>query len=352
MADAVRIALAGYGYWGENLARNLSASGACDLRAIVERHPERAERAGAQHPATRVVGELDSALLASDVEAIVIATPASCHAEHALAAIEAGKHVLVEKPFALDLPSAEKVAAAARAAGVRVLVGHTFLFAPRFETLLGLARAGELGDIHYVSSQRLSLGRVRADCDVVWSLAPHDIAMVIQLLGLPEEVSARAGTRLHDRLADVAFITMSFASGAVAGIHVSWLDPLKVRRLAVVGTRQSALYDDVAADRPLTVVEASIARGGAPHSTDPREWNGSLGATTYPPVEDTEPLRREIDAFAGWIRGGPAPPTDLVHALDVTRVLVAIEASIAEGGAPARLPDCAPWDSSPPIPPH
>ena len=347
---AVCCALVGFGYWGANLARNLAASEATDLVAVVEPDPPSAARCRTAHPDVRVVERLEHALADPAVEAVVVATPASLHEEHALAAIEAGKHVLVEKPLALSVAGAERIRDAAARAGVCVLVGHTFLYSPPVERLAVLVRAGELGRVLYLSSQRLSLGRIRHDCNVLWSLAPHDVAIVLHLLGAaPVEVSARGARALGTDLDDVAFLTLAFPDGTVAGIHVSWLEPVKVRRLTVVGDRRAVVFDDVVPDRKLAIIDTGVARlpeFGRYDTMGEFQSTTSAGEITFPDLPAVEPLRKEVEAFALSIRTGTPPLADLDHGLAVVRVLAAAEASMREGGVPvavsgavAALPD-------------
>ena len=337
----LRCALAGYGYWGVNLARNLAQSPATELAVVAEPDPASAARSRSDHPSVPVVDYLDHVLPDVTIEAVVVATPASMHEDHALAVIAAGKHVLVEKPLALDVAGAERVRAAADRAGVCVLVGHTFLYSPPIERLAALVRAGELGRVLYLSSQRLSLGRVRTDCDVLWSLAPHDVAIVLHLLGdIPVEVSARGAGVLARGLDDVAFLTLAFPDGAVAGIHVSWLDPVKVRRLTVVGDRRTVVFDDVAPDRKLTIVDTGVSRlpeFGRYDTMGEFQSTTSAGEISVPELPSTEPLRTEVEAFATAIRTGIAPLTDLAHGLEVVRVLAAAEASMRRGGTPVEV---------------
>jgi predicted dehydrogenase len=333
----VPIAVLGFGYWGANQARNVAASDACALRVIIEPDPVRAAVASRTHPGVPVVADIDAAML-HDPEAAVIATPAGDHPEVATALLEAGLHVLVEKPFTLSGASAEGLVALADRLDRRIMAGHTFLYSSPVRYLRELIASGELGRIQYLSFQRLSLGRIRSDCNVLWNLAPHDVSIAHYLLGEDAIAASATGfTYLQPGIADVVFGTLAFPSGAGAGMHLSWLDPRKSRTVTVVGTEKMVVYDDVATDRKIEIFDAGVVDPttglGESSSMAEWQWKTRAGDVVTKKLELWEPLRRQIDEFAAWIGGGHEVPSAGAHAVAVTRSLEALDDSIAAGGS-------------------
>lgn len=256
-SEKLATCLVGYGYWGQNQARNIAASSRTDLRFIVETVDGRSRQASAAHPDVPVVADLDEAL--PNTQAVVIATPADTHHEVARRAMEAGKHVLVEKPLAMDVEQARDLLAAAEQHHVQLSVGHTFLYSSPIRRLRAMVDDGELGDLRYMSFQRRSLGRIRPDCNVMWNLAPHDISIALHLLDeTPDEVWATGFTFLQPGIEDVVFATMRMPSGVGVGLHVSWLDPRKTRQLTVVGADKMAVYDDVSIERTIQAFDSGV----------------------------------------------------------------------------------------------
>lgn len=341
MTDApVRTALAGYGYWGVNLARNLSASATTELVGVADPSPEQQERIRTDHPSVNVWSSFDELLADRSVEAVVIATPASMHEAMAFAAIESGRHVMVEKPLADTAAGADRIVAAGRAAGVIVMVGHTFLYSRPVQVLRDLVQNGDLGNVQYLYSQRLSLGRIRKDCNALWNFAPHDVSIMMHVLDArPVEVSAR-GFRFIGDVDDVCFASLEFDNGVGANIHVSWIDPRKTRLMTVVGDEQMAIYNDVSADQKLWVVDAGVARSadfGGYESMGDFQWRTRAGDIRIPHIPMPEPLRTELTAFGSACRSGEAPPTHGDHGAGVVRVLEAIDRSAASRGAPVEV---------------
>lgn len=343
MTGPVRVALAGYGYWGANLARNIAAAPSMTLVGIADSDEAQRRRAADAHPGVAVWRDFDELLAAEEVEAVVIATPATLHAEMALAALSSGRHVLVEKPLALSLADAEKVVAAGAAAGRVVMVGHTFLYSPAVRRLREFVCEGELGRIQYLYSQRLSLGRIRRDCNALWNFAPHDVSIILYLLGeRPVEVSARAMAFIQPDIADVVFATLSFPSGIGANLHVSWIDPRKTRLMTIVGDAKMVVYNDVSPDQKIWVFDAGVARSTNPtlgeyQSLGEFQWQTRAGDIIIPRLNLAEPLLMEIDAFGTACRGGEQPVTDGQHGCDVVRILEAIDRSAQHCGAPVAI---------------
>jgi predicted dehydrogenase len=337
------VALVGYGYWGVNLARNLVAADTVRLIGIADGDPGRQEAAKAAFGSLRIWPDLDSVLEDSEVEAVVVATPASTHAAIALRVLESGRHVMVEKPLALNVEDAEAVVEVADRRGRIAMVGHTFLYSPPVRRLRAYIEQGDLGAVQYLYAQRLSLGKVRQDCNALWNFAPHDISIMLHLLGeRPVEVSARGFSFITGDLEDVCFASMAFESGIGANLHVSWIDPRKARLLTVVGDRKMAIYNDVSVDQKIQVVDAGIARSSNPNlgeyaSMGEFQWRTRQGDIVIPHVSMTEPLLLQMTAFGSACRSGQPPLASARHGAEVVRVLAAIDESARRRGAPVEI---------------
>ena len=341
--EPVRTALVGYGYWGSNLARNLAAATTVSLAAITDPDTGRRHAASSDHPSARVTETLAEVLADGDVEAVVLATPAVMHAEMALAVIATGRHVMVEKPLALTVADADRIVSAADDAGVVAMVGHTFLYSPPVVRMRDYILDGELGRVQYLYSQRLSLGKIRRDLNALWNFAPHDVSIMLHLLGeRPAEVSARSFSFIQPGIDDVCFASLVFPSGVGANLHVSWIDPRKTRLMTVVGDEKMVVYNDVSADQKLWVFDAGVARSDAPTlgeyaSMGEFQWRTRAGDILIPKVEMREPLLLEMEAFGRSCRSGEPPVTSARHGAEVVRVLAAIDQSVAGGGAPVEI---------------
>ncbi|MDP9072930.1 MAG: Gfo/Idh/MocA family oxidoreductase [Actinomycetota bacterium] len=333
--------MVGFGYWGENLCRNASAAATTRLAGIADPSGPRRESAALAYPDVAVHDSVEKLLRDDAVEAVIVATPAATHRDVAIESLSEGRHVLVEKPLATSLAAAREIVAAGVVADRTVMVGHTFLFAPAVTWLKKFIDAGELGQLRYVYSQRLSLGRIRADCSALWNFAPHDLSIITHLIGeYPVEVSGRAFEFLQDGIADIAFATMSFASGAAAAVHVSWLDPRKTRLVAIVGDRKMAIYDDTSADRKIEIVDAGAERAPSEGyaSFGEFQWKTRQGDIFVPRIPYGEPLRAEITAFGAACQGGSPQPSDGVHGVEIVQILEAIDRSIGAAGASVPIP--------------
>lgn len=327
-----RVALIGYGYWGRNIARNLDDLGA--LAAIAETDPTARAAAGRKHPNTSLC-DAQGALENPALDAIAIATPAATHGALVGAALAAGKHVFVEKPLCLDLAEAACHAASAVARGSILMVGHLLHYHPAFVALAAAVGAGELGRLRYIYSHRLSLGKIRREENALWSFAPHDISMILALAGeMPERVTTNGGQYLTTGVADTTLSHLSFPNGVQAHVFVSWLHPYKDQRLVVIGERAMAVFNDVALGPEKLLLYRHKAH-----------WDGDLPvvdkADALPiPYDESEPLRRECEAFLEAIRGRLRPPSDAAEGVRVLRILDACQRSL-ETRAPALLAGAA-----------
>jgi predicted dehydrogenase len=339
----VNVALVGLGYWGPNLARNLALVNGGALHTLCDSRPDRLERLQRQYPGVRITGDLQSVLADDQVHAVVLATPVDSHFRLAMDALKAGKHVFVEKPLARTSGECEALIAQASQSNLILMVGHVFLYNAAVRRMKEYIDSGEIGEVRYVYSQRLNLGQVRNDVNALWNFAPHDLSILMHWLGAPpERVIARGYAYIQPAIEDVVFMTLDFPNGVGANVHISWLDPFKIRRMTVVGSEKMIVYDDVSADARITIYDKGVARTRRPES------QASLGSyetfaefqlllragdVLIPKVEFTEPLLLECQEFVDCIRSGEKPLTDGASGLHVVRVLEAAQASIAADGA-------------------
>jgi predicted dehydrogenase len=331
--EVLRVGVAGLGYWGPNLARNLAAIAGCELAWLCDPSPEARERQARSFPGARVTGELDDLLGDGQLDAVLLATPVSTHAQLAAAVAEAGKHCFVEKPLATTAADAERAVAAAERAGTTLMVGHLLEYHPAVTRLKELIDGEELGALRYVYGNRLNLGKLRSDENALWSLGAHDVSVVLHLIGEePQECVAHGASYVREGVQDVVFCYLRFPSGIVAHLHLSWLDPHKERRLTVVGARRMATFDDM-------LIEGKLAIYDKGFDEDARSWGEYItrsGDIFSPRVPNAEPLRLECEHFLECIRTGATPRSDGHSGLRVVRVLERLQQSLdgqAAGGA-------------------
>lgn len=333
MTDNDAVALVGFGYWGPNLARNLQSLAGDRWRYLVELSPERRERAARQHPQVRVTDDLETVLADDQVRSVVVATPAATHAPLTRRLLDAGRHVLVEKPLTLSTADAIELARLADQRGLVLMVGHTFEFVPAVRRMKQLIDTGEIGDVLYLHSQRLNLGRIQSDINAFWSIGPHDVSIANFLVGrCPQWVRAGGARYLHTDVEDVMFVDVGYPGDVLAHMHVSWLDPSKIRRTTVVGSHRMLVYDDLDSDAKLRVFD----KGADRLDTEAYgAWQYRLrdGEMYVPRLEMVEPLAAELSHFMDCARTGVRPCTDAWNGADVVAVLQAVDASLAAGGA-------------------
>lgn len=306
-----RIAVLGCGYWGSNHIRTLKALGV--LHAVSDANRARAEGFASEQDCLAI--DPDTLFARKDIDAIVMALPPQFHAEAAIKAVEHGKDVLVEKPIALTVADAERAVAAARANDRIFMVGHVLRFHPAFEKLKQLIDGGELGEVKYIHSHRLGLGKFHTENDALWDLAPHDLSMILAITGAaPIEVRGE-GAAILDHLSDFAHVHMRFANGLRSHLFASRLNPYRERRLTVVGTRAMAVFDDVEPwERKLAVYRHAVWQ-------DSGHWAFTANDPTYVPVGEGMPLTRELEHFLHCIQTRTPPLTDGEEAITVLRIL-------------------------------
>lgn len=332
-----QVAVVGAGYWGKNLVRNFAQLRA--LHTICDASKATLQTQAVLYPGVRTTTRLEEALADPDISGIVLATPAAQHAAHVEQALLAGKHVFVEKPLALEFAQGQALVEAAEARGLALMVGHILEYHPAIRLLHELIQQGELGHLLYLYSNRLNLGKVRSEENILWSFAPHDIAIITRLVGAePISVTAAGQSYLQSGIADVTLTTLTFASEVRGHIFVSWLHPSKEQKLVIIGDRKMAVFDDTAREGKLKLYDKGIEwRAGLPV---PRQ---SAETTLY--FDETEPMRLECEHFLTCIREGAEPLTNGRSGLRVLKVLQASQTSLDRGGAPVLLSEI---DAEPP----
>jgi predicted dehydrogenase len=335
----VGMGLVGAGYWGSKLLRVVDELPSCRLAAVCDADPVRLAELRDTHPLALCTPSLEELLADASVEAVLIASPADRHAEQAAAALRAGKHVFVEKPLALRVRDCLGLCRLAAARGRTLMVGHTFLYSEPVRALRRLIASGELGEVLYIYGQRLNLGAFRDDTSPLWDLGPHDVSIVLHLLGeLPTRVRAQEYSLVGAAQADVGFLTLEFPSGVVTSLHHSRLDPRKVRQLVVVGDRKMVVYDDTDVEAPLRIYDKGV---DPLRSFERGEWTQGFGEFKFelrsgdivlPKLPSREPLRTEIEHFAECLTTGCVPDSPGEQGTDVVAILAAAAESASVGG--------------------
>jgi predicted dehydrogenase len=331
MSAPARVGVVGLGYWGPNLARSFHVLAEADLRWCCDSSAPACERAAALFPEARLTARLEDLLEDELLDAIVLATPVPTHAALARRVLEAGKHCFVEKPLAQSAADAESALAAAERAGRILMVGHVFMHHPGIGRLKELVDAGELGDVRCIYSNRLNLGKLRADENALWSLGPHDISMLLHIVGEePSELAARGECYVRPNVEDVVFCFLRFPSGIAAHMHLSWLDPRKERRFTIVGTRRMATFDDMAIEGKLTIYDKGFDEDARSYG----EYLTRRGDIFSPQISNVEPLRVECEHFLEAIQTGVPPRSDGRNGVQVVRILERLQADLERSRRP------------------
>ena len=338
---ALRAAVVGAGYWGPNLVRNFRGSPDWDLVAVCDLDEERARRVVGPRSTTDVETSLDALLARDDVDAVAVATPARTHKSIALAALEAGKHVLVEKPLAASRADADVMVRRAEELGLTLMCDHTYCYTPVVQHLARVIEAGDLGDILFVDSVRINLGLVQQDVDVFWDLAPHDLSILDFILpgGLrPTGVAAHGSDPLRAGRACLGYLTMPLPGDAIANAHVNWLSPTKIRTMVIGGSRRTAVWDDLNPQQRLSIYDRGVDLDRTTAQTDLADRRAAnvsyrLGDMHAPSLPEREALGLMVSEFASAITQGRHARTDGHAGLRVLSVLEAASASLARDGA-------------------
>ncbi len=332
----MKVGVIGFGYWGPKLARNLLELPGAMLEWVVDLDPARLARVKAQYPSLHVTHCLEDLLL-SDVDAVVVATPIRTHYQLARKALLAGKHVMVEKPLAASSGEAEELVALADRLGLTLMVGHTFEYNPAVHALRDIVASGELGQVYYVDTARLNLGLFQPDINVLWDLAPHDLSILLYVLQRePLAISARGSAHVTPGIHDVAYVELRFPDNVIANVHVSWLDPCKVRRVTIVGSKKMVVYNDVQESEKIRIYDKGVERPFEADRLGEYRLTYRYGSIVVPYIPLSEPLRAQCEHFLDCIRTGTRPRSDGRVGARVVRILEQAERSLVEDGA--RLP--------------
>jgi predicted dehydrogenase len=327
------IAIVGLGYWGPNWARNLYQMQCANRLVCCDFSHQRLQHVKELYPAIETTSELDDVLTDPDIDAVIVATPVSTHFDIASRCLAAGKSTLVEKPLATSARSAQRLRTMAQEAGLTLMVGHTFEYSAPVLKIREIIKSGELGDIFYVSSVRANLGLFQRDVNVTWDLATHDISIILMLLEqMPVEVSCHGQSHYRNNVEDVAMLTLRFPNNLIAFVHVSWLDPNKIRRSTIVGSRKMLVYDDTALQEKIRVYDKGVTMNPYYDTYGDFQMSYRYGDVHIPRIEEPEPLKVECEHFVDCILSGRSPRTDGENGLRVVSILEACERSLRNGG--------------------
>jgi predicted dehydrogenase len=343
-AETLGVAVVGAGYWGPNLVRNFQAFDGTDLKWVCDLSLDRARKVLGSGRATQVTDDLECVLSDDTVDAVAIATPAGTHAAVALACLDAGKHVLVEKPLAASVAEGEKMVAAAAERGLILMCDHTYCYTPVVRRIRDLVAAGEIGEIQYVDAVRINLGLVQRDIDVFWDLAPHDLSIldfVLPLSRQPLAVAATGADPIGAGRACVGYLTLPLAGNAIAHAHVNWLSPTKVRTTIIGGSRRTIVWDDLHPYQRLSIHDRGVEVGVGDDPSQIRERLVSyrIGDMVAPALPEGEALAQVVREFTAAIHERRPAQTDGGSGLRVLRILEAASKSLEGGGTPVELVD-------------
>jgi predicted dehydrogenase len=338
----IRMGLIGYGYWGPNYARALSELPEVSVSFICDLQEARLRQAAARFSQIPVCADISEAIRRDDADAVIISTPASTHYELARLALEAGRHVIVEKPLALEIEHCERLGELADKKGLTLMVAHTFLYNSGIQKLHEYVKSSSFGRVYYLHATRTNLGPIRADVNAVWDLAPHDISIFNYLLDeQPLWASAIGSRALGNTREDVAFITLGYAHDVIGNIHVSWADPNKVREVVVVGSHQRLVFDDLNSHERVRVYEKGVSVGET-HAGTFGEFKLLMrdGDIISPKIELNEPLKEQLTDFIDAVKGNRKPISDALTGTHVVQTLKAIDASMQERGRAVEVGKC------------
>lgn len=331
-----RIGVIGLGAWGWNVGRCFYELPDCDLTACCDLSKARREAAQKHWPGVAVYQSVDEMFMANGIDAVVVSTPAVTHYPLVRKALHADYDVFVEKPFTLKLEHAEELQQLSEVRERILMVGHLLEYHPVVEELRCMIRSGELGDIYYIYTQRVNLGRIRGDENALWSFAPHDISQILYMLGVdPVDVSARGQSFIQDGIEDVVFLSLFFENRIMAHIHISWLDPHKTRTTTIVGSRKMAVFDDTATSEKLRIYD-SCATPQQAHSYG-EAIQVRFGDIRIPRISAAEPLKLECQHFLDCVAQRQRPRSDAADGLRVVRILEAAQQSLENDGTPVPL---------------
>jgi len=330
------VGVVGAGNWGKNHLRNFASLPTCRVDTVCDRDPKILERVKTQYPDIYVTDDFDAMLARTRLDAVVIASSAVTHAPLGLRALESGRDVFLEKPMALSTMDAEALRDTAAKKERVLMVGHLLLFHPAVEMLKSLSTEGELGEIHYINSERVNLGQIRKDENALWSFAPHDISIVDLLFDeQPVSVSARGGAYIREGVEDVVFLNVKYPKEKMAHIHVSWLNPHKIRATTVVGSKKMAVFDDMEASEKIRVYDKGVDTPDFVSFDQAPSLR--FGDIWIPRLKMNEPLRIECQHFIDCVVDRKKPRTDADSGVTVVKILEAGQRSLDRDGEPVRI---------------
>jgi len=333
----VRLGIVGVGDWGRNLLRNFARLKECQISFICDSDEKNLKKASALFPYFEVSKDYQKAITQNSVDAVIVATPPDSHFQVAKEALLAGKHVFVEKPLVLDLAQGEELCRLASDKNKMIMVGHIMMYHAATRKLREYIQKGELGEVYYIYTQRVNLGKVRHNENALYSFAPHDISLVCYLLDkTPVKVSATGSSYIQDGIEDVVFVTLHFADRIMAHIHVSWLDPHKDRKVTIVGSKKMAVFDDTEASEKIWLYDKGVD-SKFDYSTYGEYLSLRSGDILIPKIDSVEPLESECKHFVECVREGKQPLSDGKEGLKVLRVLQAAQKSLKSGGTPVEI---------------
>jgi predicted dehydrogenase len=334
----LRAGVIGCGYWGPNLIRNFDQISETDMVCVADIDETRLSHMKKLYPNIKVTSNYRNLISDPDLDIIAIATPSHTHFQIASEALNSGKHTFVEKPLTVSVKQAEKLVELAEANGHKLMAGHTFIYTSAVQKMKEIISSGELGDIYYINSQRLNLGLIQNDINVIWDLAPHDISIILYLTGQkPLSVSAIGASHINSDIEDVAVLTLQFAENLIAFIQTSWLDPDKIRRMTVVGSKKMMVFDDVQPTEKIRIYDKSIEIPKHYDTYAEFHYSYKYGDILIPKIDGAEPIKTELTHFVDWIQGKVEPLSDGQNGLDVVRVLQAAQQSLEHNYSPVSL---------------
>ncbi len=338
MNNQIKIGVVGCGYWGPNLVRNFRSLPECNLKMMCDLNENRLKHLRSLYPEVEGATDYDHLLNGAGLDAVVIATAVKLHFPMAKASLLAGKHTFIEKPMASSAAECEELVEIARKKGLVLMTGHTFLYSPAVKKIKEIVDNGDIGEIRYISARRLNLGLFQKDINVAWDLAPHDISIILHIIGeRPVTVNCRGSAHITPGVEDVTTMCLSFAKQRTAIIHSSWLDPRKIREMTIVGSKRMIVYDDVAPLEKLRIFDARVER--PPHYDTFAEFHYAYhyGDMYAPYIKQEEPLKTECQHFLDCIKQGRVPLTGGQQGLELVRILEASTESLKRGGGPIEL---------------
>jgi predicted dehydrogenase len=342
MASQVKVGVVGCGYWGPNLIRNFRSLPECELKVMCDVSEERLKHLHSLYPEVQCETDYGKMLNGAGLNAVAIATSVRYHFPMAKASLEAGKHTFIEKPMAASSAECAELVALARQKGLILMVGHTFLYSPAVRKIKSIVDHGDIGDIRYISARRLNLGLFQRDINVAWDLAPHDLSIILHIMGeSPLAVNCRGSAHVTPGIEDVTSMTLSFKKHRSAIVQSSWLDPRKIREMTIVGSKRMIVYDDVAPLEKIRIFDARVER--PPHYDTFGEFHYAYhyGDVYAPYIKQEEPLKTECQHFLECIKDHKRPLSCGEQGLELVKILEASTTSLRQNGAAVPLSDVA-----------